>query len=629
MMNTTYDENLNALKQLNPQLWKVLTSIEDKNYRTEESRSGQLTLIYHHDNQDYYFHSKFKPEAESLKLIQKSNLKADHIIIFGLGLGFHVKQMLEHKTRDARVLLVEPELEIVKHSLKTLNLGELLKRDDFFYFFGKDLNLLAAEIQHFIDVVAFSTLELIEFPPLVRFQRTFFSAAVELIDNEIKTLFYDFKTRLAEDAMVPTNVLKNVKGILYTRPVKTLKNRFPGKPGFIVSAGPSLDKNVLHLKKIRNRGLIICVDTALKPLLKRGIHPHFTVTADPSYKNYLHLQGTEEDINYFIVSETGISTRVFEDFKDNIFSVSIGRPIVKMIEQNIGEIGEIEAWGSVISLALSFAIFLGLNPISFLGQDFAFTDMRNHCRGTSWEDKWMEYTQELDLLQRREKNSITGIAKVTELPDIYGNKTLTSDRLMLYKNYLEKMLTAFPNKRFINATEGGILGAIENKPLHQVLEEFVYPFNEIDFHTLFRIPKLYHAQNKKKLLKFFRAKLFFFKKYNRKLEEIIEKIGDIEALLVDSLPGLIEESEKLKDSLYFNVQNGEIVEMWSQSPIYDFLKRSRKLEKQEFSEISQSGKEKIKILEDYFIRLRPIVSGIIDTFDSSINSLVGIDRISA
>jgi hypothetical protein len=320
---------------------------------------------------------------------------------------------------------------------------------------------------------------------------------------------------------------------------------------------------------------------------------------------------------------------VFEDFTEHIFSVSVGRPIVKMIEQNIGGIGEIEAWGSVISLALSFAIFLGLNPVTFLGQDFAFTGMRNHCRGTSWEDNWMEYTQDLDSLQRQEKNSISGIAKITELPDIYGNKTITSDRLLLYKNYLEKMLASFPNFQFFNATEGGILGTIENKPLHQVMKEFIFPGKEIDFQPLFRIPKLYHAQNKKKLLRFFRGKLSFFKNYCQKLEKIVRKIPNIDDLPENLQTELMNESDKLKDSLYSNVQNGEIVEMWSQGPIYHFLKQAKSLEKQEFKDKSQYRKEKIKLFGDYFTRLLPIITGIIDTFTNSIDSLVGSNRKSA
>ena len=625
MTNAIYEKNLAALRLLNPPMAQALHSLEEKNYRREQSRAGQETLIYRSGGQDYYLHSRFNPEAEAQKIIQKSNLQADHIIIFGLGLGFHVKQVLMLKSRNARVLLIEPELEIVKHSLHSLEWYELFQRNDFHYFFGTDMNLLAASVEKFLHLVSFETLETIDFPPEVRFHGAFFSAARELIDNEIRTLLYDFKTRLAEDAMVPTNVLKNLRGILHSRPIKALKNRFIGKPGFIVSAGPSLDKNVLLLKKIRNRGVILCVDTALKPLLKRGIQPHFTITADPSYKNYLHLQGAAKDMAYFLVSETGIASQVYEDFKGNIFSVTLGRPIVKMIEQRIGEIGEIEAWGSVVSLALNVALYFGLEPVVFLGQDFAYTHTRNHCRGTSWEDTWLEYTRDLDLMQRKEKDSIAGAAKITELPDIYGNKTITSDRLILYKNYLAKIVSALPGKKLINASEGGIFKEIEQIPLHRVIRQYVYPSREIDFRVIFRIPELYYGKNKKKLLKFLRDKAKFFNSYEKKIGKLLARIEGKEGPAEGLLPGLLAEAEELKNALYADVQDGEIVEMWSQGPIYEFLKKSGKLENAGIGDIQGMRKKLLAIFVEYFTRLRPIVANISAVMGTSMDNLAGGD----
>lgn len=621
-MNNLENENLAFIKQLSPDLFNLVTTINEQNYTAVPSKKGPLTLTYTHNGQNYYIHSKFNPEAEAEKLIQNANLQETHIAVLGLGAGYHLQKILETKNPNSRVLLIEPEPEIIKHSLKTLDWKTTFSRNDVFYCLGTDLNLLAQTVQTFIDLTTFDNLEVIELASEIRFNPLFFHAAKKTVDNEIKTLLYDFKTRLAENAMVPENILKNIAGVLQTRPAKYLQNKFTGKTGFIVSAGPSLDKNILQLKKVNNRAVIICVDTALKPLLKKDIHPHFTITADPSYKNYLHLQGTENRINYFIVSDTAIANQVYRDFHPHMFSISLGKPIFRMIEENIGGIGEVEAWGSVISLALNFALFLGLEPIVFLGQDFAYTDMRNHCRGTSWEEKWLEYTRDPDGMQRKEKQSITGVTKIVENRDIFGNKTFSSDRLMLYKNYLAKILTSLPQKHFINASEGGILGEIENKDLHQVLEEFVYPQKTIDFQALFTLPVIYNSQNKNKLITFFKAKSNFFKKYRKKLEEIIAKLDNAAQLPQSSLhtaAPLLEECEKLKDSLYSNVQNGEIIEMWSQGPIYNFLKQSSKLKGKMLDETTLHAF--VKVFLDYFKKLLPLVSGVVQRFDTAVSDL--------
>lgn len=618
-MNNLENENLAFIKQLSPELFNMVSTINTHRYTSIPSKKGPLTLTYSHNGRDYFIHSKFNPEAEAEKLIQNANLQETHIAVMGLGSGYHLQKILQTKNPNSRVLLIEPEPEIIKLSLKTLDWKTVFTRKDLYYCLSSDLNLLAQTIHTFVDLTTFENLEVVELASEVRFNPHFFAAAKQTVDNEIKTLLYDFKTRLAEDAMVPENILKNIAGVLKTRPAKYLENKFAGKPGFIVSAGPSLDKNILQLKKINNRAVIICVDTALKPLLKKNIHPHFTITADPSYKNYLHLQGTENQINYFIVSDTAIANQVYRDFHPKMFSISLGKPIFRMIEENIGGIGEVEAWGSVISLALNFAIFLGLQPIVFLGQDFAYTDMRNHCRGTSWEEKWLEYTRDPDGMQRKEKQSITGVAKIIENRDIYGNKAFTSDRLMLYKNYLAKILTSQPEKHFINASEGGILHEIENKNLHQVLETFVYPQDPIDFQDLYTLPVIYNTRNKNKLLTFFKAKSTFFKKYKRKLEDAVAKLDNAARLPLHDAAPLLEECEKIKDSLYTNAQNGEIIEMWSQGPIYNFLKQSAKLKGQMLNETNLPAY--VQVFNDYFKKLVPLVTAIVKRFDTTVTDL--------
>ena len=61
-----------------------------------------------------------------------------------------------------------------------------------------------------------------------------------------------------------------------------LKNIFPQVPVILVSAGPSLDKNIGFIKSARNQIIVITVATALKPLLKNNIAPDFVIAIDPN-----------------------------------------------------------------------------------------------------------------------------------------------------------------------------------------------------------------------------------------------------------------------------------------------------------------------------------------------------------
>ena len=57
----------------------------------------------------------------------------------------------------------------------------------------------------------------------------------------------------------------------------------------LVSAGPSLNKNIMELKKAKNKAFIVATDTAVKPLLKAGIEPDLMVMVDGEKPKRLNL----------------------------------------------------------------------------------------------------------------------------------------------------------------------------------------------------------------------------------------------------------------------------------------------------------------------------------------------------
>lgn len=52
-------------------------------------------------------------------------------------------------------------------------------------------------------------------------------------------------------------------------------------PAIIVSAGPSLDKNIRMLKRAKGHAFLIGVDSALKALLREEIRPDIAISIDP------------------------------------------------------------------------------------------------------------------------------------------------------------------------------------------------------------------------------------------------------------------------------------------------------------------------------------------------------------
>ncbi len=608
-MPGVYETNVNFLQEKFPELLKLLETTPNHNCKLETAKNGSLTLSYAKDNIPYYLHSKFNPEEESIKILQKKDLNADHIVVLGLGLGYHLEKILEKKDPLARVLLIEPEIEILFQSLYRFPWHKWLKCKEFFYIFGPEVGLIGETLHQFINISAFEKVEFIELSSETRLLDVYFSKARHALEAEIKSNLYDFKTRLAESVMMPRNILNNFPLILKSRPITSLKNIFQGVPGFLVGAGPSLDKNVLYLKKIRDRALLVAVDTALKPLLARAIQPHFTAIGDPSYKNYLHVQGTEKKIAHFIVAEAGIAHRIYQDFLPHIFSLSIGKPITRLLEAHSEPLGEIEAWGSVISIALDFAVYIGLNPIIFIGQDFAFSNTRNHCRGTSWEEDKMEYTRNLDELQRFESVSIGGDRKIIETQNIYGHKTITSERLVLYKNFLARLVTRYPGTHFFNATEGGIFSEIPVIRLYDAMERFVFGKKTIHLGHLALIPTLDKEDNIKRSITFLAQKVIFFKAYQQKVVALLPLLEKSAPLVAVELVPLLQQAEQLQNDLYMDRDNGEIMEMWSAAPMYHYLKEYKSIRARQLNETTV--RKGLELFANYFRNIKPLLKDIV------------------
>jgi tRNA (guanine-N7-)-methyltransferase len=404
----------------------------------------------------------------------------------------------------------------------------------------------------------------------------------------------DLKTRQAESRLLPGNILKNLSRILKNRPLKNLKNAFRSTPGFIIPADPSLDKNVLYLKQVKDRGILIALDTALKPLLKHSLQPHFTISRDPSHKNYLHLLGSETQLQHFIVAETGVASQTFVDFPDKIFTFSTGSPLVRILEAHSEPLGELEAWwGPVIRMALDFAVYIGLDPIIFAGQDSAFTGTRS----------------------------------VSESRDRSGDNIHTSHRRELDKNGLARLLRKYPQVRFINTGEEGIFPGIPHLPLYQAINTFVDGRRPVELNRLRQIPTLNKRDNINRLLTFLSQGSEFFGAYLEKVQEVLGLLETDTGLSPAGALPLLRQSEEVREHLYAEPRYGEILEMWSGSSICYFLREYNRLRNRPLDETAI--RENFSLYERYFRHIKPLLEDMITHFKLAAGELLELESSSS
>src|SRR5690606_29394850 len=102
----------------------IVHQLVREDIQTEASKSGHLTLIITSNNEKKYLHSRYNPENEAAQWIDEYMDKIneyDHVLFYGIGLGYHVEQMMA-KHSEKENSLYDPYVYIFYQYLMHVNL---------------------------------------------------------------------------------------------------------------------------------------------------------------------------------------------------------------------------------------------------------------------------------------------------------------------------------------------------------------------------------------------------------------------------------------------------------------------------------------------------------------------------
>jgi len=253
-----------------------------------------------------------------------------------------------------------------------------------------------------------------------------------------------------------TNVIRNVPAIASGGDVRALTNAFKGIPAVIAAAGPSLDAAMPELQRMAGRGLLIAVDTALRPMLDAGINPQLVTALDPSLLNARHFQMLAECPDTWLVAESALDRSAAAPFDQRTFWLRVAKHHPWPWLNACGvEVGQIDVWGSVLTGAFSLAYVAGCDPIIFVGADLAFTGGRPYCRGTTYEFDWAWSASVGRTLEQAWQNHIDS-TKPHASVDLHGGQTVSSGSLESFRDWIVSRARK-SGRRVINATGNGIL----------------------------------------------------------------------------------------------------------------------------------------------------------------------------
>lgn len=424
----------------------------------EKSKDNKNVVGIIKDEKKIFMGSTYSVERDVQKLIDSLEGigEYDIILIFGLGAGEHILSILPQIGEFNKIVVFEPSSEII-NTFKALDYSAKIiddKRIHIFHF-QKDKN----------EEVENELLTIIRDYEVANIKLTWFANYDRVFDKEyvkfIETIKYfitrhttNRNTLLYHSRIWFNSFFKNIKVMAKSTPVDRFKDKFKDKPVIIVSAGPSLKKNVHLLKDAQDKFIILTGGRNLKSLLDIGVIPDFVCVIDADEKTF-KLMEPVLDSSVPLVFYEGANVDLIQNYKGNK-AFFAGFDFTNDFFHE--DFSILNLGGSVAHTCFGLSVILGCSTVIFIGQDFAFTGDKIHAEMATIDE---------------EENSLKDSKDYFLVDDINGGKVYTDLAFDLFRKRMEKLITQYPNRTYINATEGGAnIKGTEIMTLQSAIEKY-------------------------------------------------------------------------------------------------------------------------------------------------------------
>ena len=477
--------NLEMMKKNRPAFYDLVKKAYDKKEFSEEgiedivARDGNKALVIERDGQKVRLNSMFRPLQEAEKWADQYNYQNLHVpvFLFGMGNGIFLRELLKRLGSDAAVFVMEPDVSIFFYQVLHQDLSDIIRDERVFLFVKSidddeleevmDANLHWSMLKSQIvcDHPGYDKLYLEDY---IEYRRKIKRAdQIEIVNrNTINALSIN----------IVQNILRNLHFIKESNYAGEIMNILPEDvPVIVVSAGPSLDKNIRELKKAAGKAFIIATDTSVKYLLQNDVPFDVMVTLD-ACKSPAHISDPKcRNIPVFCTIESRNEIMEFHTGKKIWFR---SRIYLEDIYKKMGRIfPKYNTGGSVATASYMISVAMGAKRIILVGQDLAFSGEVTHAGG----------------VERHIESEEDG-AQMVE--GIDGNPVRSRGDWIMYRDWFEEAVGLKEAPDVIDATEGGVLikgtkimklsEAIQDYctvdyNFQEVVDKLAYTFNEEEY----------------------------------------------------------------------------------------------------------------------------------------------------
>lgn len=425
-------------------------------WKLESAKNGSISA----SEGGVRLHSAYNPEREASGAVSRDEVfQKSSVVFYGFGLGYHViefaKLLKERDGAGPRLVLIEPDLGHFFAAMSLLDWTPVFEIEKLAIVVGAPaesvLPLLEEGSRVNIGETGVSDTYFFDIPAFTAHAAPYFDTLRSIIKRNQRKNEINAATLRKFGRLWCRNSLKNLNQYGKCGQVGSLENKAFDKDGnplpfLIIGAGPSLETILPYIKELQERCVTVCVETALRALLRAGVQPDFVILTDPQFWAYRHIAGLSAPESCFI-TEVSAWPAVFRFKCRNLLLCASQFPVGQFVQSKLELApGDLGTGGSVASSAWNFARLAGAREIYTAGLDFAFPNKQTHIKGSSAEQTYHTLASRLKSPDKFTANALYS-ANATTGTDYKGLSVLTDSRMKMFAWWFEARLAACPETK--------------------------------------------------------------------------------------------------------------------------------------------------------------------------------------
>ncbi|ECK7574021.1 motility associated factor glycosyltransferase family protein, partial [Campylobacter jejuni] len=312
------------------------------------------------------------------------------VCIYGIGNALLIKNLAKHYKH---LFVFESEIELFILALSTIDLSEELKTYQVILFdaAAKDVEIHIAMVFDQQSILEYLSLYemFISSHYYLKYYETSILSLNELCIKSAAVAIRNADISCFLPLLTHGQFLQNIPSMLESIPFQRIlsqrKNQFEN--AIVVSAGPSLAKQLPLLKAYQDKAVIFCADGALSMLEKEGIVPDYVTNLDFTDLAMKFFQNKENKTSLNVLSCATHPNVVHSLKAENCMIVLRNKALYQRF--NLNDFGYIDTGTHVSHFSYTLALALGFKNIILIGQDLAFDEKGNsHSQGFSYGEQF-------------------------------------------------------------------------------------------------------------------------------------------------------------------------------------------------------------------------------------------------